>query len=513
MKEKRQKLIGPVSAWLERLFVERQIILRSEGHTRYFVFSRRMQMMLASVAIGMVGYASFATAAYVYQSRIAMTKDASVERSQLAYRNLLDQVADYRESIVTITRDLREKQSYLRQLFEQNEALKQHLSSAETQLKQTETERRQVADGRSAMREQMRLLENEMRNISTQNSGLEKHMSSLRNKLMETEAAKADLDQTRSQQANTIVELRQRLAVANTRGDTLEKDMVSMRQDLQKAMTDRGEILGEKDKLVSTIQTLESQMALMQVQHHEALRRFAERTAERIAFAEDLIAKTGVPVFDLLPGPPPPPPPPRQLITSGNAPKGGPFVPVIQEEQGGLLARFTPTARDTLKAATLDQATATVDAQISRWAVVQAILASMPFAAPLDDYALSSGFGGRHDPFNGRLARHEGLDFTSAYKAEVVSTAPGKVTYAGWRAAYGRLVEIDHGNGISTRYAHLAKIDVKSGEKVDFGDVVGLLGSSGRSTGPHLHYEILLNGRPYDPLKFIRAGQHVLKGE
>ncbi|WP_157089257.1 DUF5930 domain-containing protein, partial [Oceanibaculum pacificum] len=307
--EKRHKLLRPFAGLFERVFVERQIILRSEGHTRYFVFSKRMQMMMATAIVGVIGYASFTTAAYLYQSRIALTKDESVERSQLAYRNLLDQVADYRESIVSITTDLRDKQSYLRQLFEQNESLRQHLSSTESQLKQTESERQQVAEGRVAMRDQMRLLENEMRNIHTQNLSLEKHIASLRTKLIDAETAKANLDQTRSQQATVIQDLRQRLATAHSRGDGLEKEMVSMRQDLQKAMTDRSEILGEKDKLAATITSLEGQVVAMQQQHHEALRNFADRTAERIAFAEDLIAKTGVPVFDLLPGPPPPPPP------------------------------------------------------------------------------------------------------------------------------------------------------------------------------------------------------------
>ena len=144
-----------------------------------------------------------------------------------------------------------------------------------------------------AMRDQMKALENELKNMSTQNVGLEKHMAMLRGKLSDAEAAAANLDQTRSQQAATILDLRKRLALEQTRNERMEFEMASMRQDLQKAMSDRGEIVGEKETLHGSIERLERQIAEMKTAHHEALRRFAERTMERIAFAEDLIAKTG----------------------------------------------------------------------------------------------------------------------------------------------------------------------------------------------------------------------------
>ena len=93
----------------------------------------------------------------------------------------------------------------------------------------------------------------------------------------------------------------------------------------------------------------------------------------------------------------------------------------------------------------------------------------------------------------------------------LLSTAPGKVVVAGWKGRYGRLVEVDHGYGIRTRYAHLQKIEVKRGEYVYHRNTIGLLGSSGRSTGAHVHYEVLVNRRPRDPLKFLEAGMHLFK--
>ncbi|MGH6790121.1 MAG: M23 family metallopeptidase, partial [Pseudolabrys sp.] len=112
----------------------------------------------------------------------------------------------------------------------------------------------------------------------------------------------------------------------------------------------------------------------------------------------------------------------------------------------------------------------------------------------------------RTDPFLGRPAMHSGIDFRGAMGEPARVTAAGTVTMAGWDGGYGKMVEVDHGNGFSTRYGHLSEIDVKIGQKIRAGEVVGKIGSTGRSTGPHLHYETRINDQPLDPQKFLRAG-------
>jgi len=103
------------------------------------------------------------------------------------------------------------------------------------------------------------------------------------------------------------------------------------------------------------------------------------------------------------------------------------------------------------------------------------------------------------------------MDFGGPIRTSVYSTAPGKVVFAGWRGYYGRMVEIDHGNGVRTRYAHLKRILVKAGDVLPNRHKIGLLGSSGRSTGPHVHYEVRVKGKPLNPAKFLTAGRHVFK--
>lgn len=141
-----------------------------------------------------------------------------------------------------------------------------------------------------------------------------------------------------------------------------------------------------------------------------------------------------------------------------------------------------------------------------RWDQLQRALMVLPLAAPLAEYQVTSGFGRRRDPLNHRRALHPGIDLRGPLRAPVVATAPGRVVFAGRRGGYGRMVEIDHGLGVRTRYAHLLRITVRVGQGVSLGSRVGLLGSSGRSTGPHLHYEVLVDGRQRNPQPFLKAG-------
>ena len=136
-----------------------------------------------------------------------------------------------------------------------------------------------------------------------------------------------------------------------------------------------------------------------------------------------------------------------------------------------------------------------------------------PFAAPTSGTSRSSGFGVRFDPFTGRPAFHSGLDFAGPIMTPIYTTAPGVVSFTGVRSGYGNTIEIDHGDGFKTRYAHLAGIAVRIGQRVAVGQRIGAMGSTGRSTGPHLHYEVWVDGRPQNPDRFLRAGDYVQQVE
>jgi murein DD-endopeptidase MepM/ murein hydrolase activator NlpD len=170
---------------------------------------------------------------------------------------------------------------------------------------------------------------------------------------------------------------------------------------------------------------------------------------------------------------------------------GGPFVPFSIRKDAGAFER--QLYRVQIARASANSLTQTLSAVPVR----------KPITGEID---LSSGFGVRADPFLGRPAMHTGLDFRSSTGDPVRATATGKVESAGWSGGYGKMVEIDHGNGFSTRYGHLSEIEVKVGQQIKIGQTIGRVGSTGRSTGPHLHYETRIDGDAVDPQKFLRAG-------
>ena len=160
----------------------------------------------------------------------------------------------------------------------------------------------------------------------------------------------------------------------------------------------------------------------------------------------------------------------------------------------------------------LEGALVNVNGMLDHLDGLQRIVRGLPLTSPLDYYYVSSRYGRRKDPINGTTAMHRGVDFGAMHRATVYSTAPGKVIYAGWKGKFGRFIEIDHGNGVITRYGHLRRIYVKRGQEIRYRTKIGQMGNSGRSTGTHLHYEIHVNKRSVDPLKIMKAGKNVFKG-
>lgn len=145
---------------------------------------------------------------------------------------------------------------------------------------------------------------------------------------------------------------------------------------------------------------------------------------------------------------------------------------------------------------------------------LQRLLPQVPLRTPaLGMTEQTSGFGTRLDPFLGRPAFHAGIDFRGDVGAPVRATAGGKVVSAGYNGGYGNMVEIDHGNGLTTRYAHLSAVTASEDQYVAAGAVVGRLGSTGRSTGPHLHYEVRVDGEAVDPTRFLRAGRRLFEAQ
>ena len=148
---------------------------------------------------------------------------------------------------------------------------------------------------------------------------------------------------------------------------------------------------------------------------------------------------------------------------------------------------------------------------LARMSALERALEGVPQVVPAADHRITSTFGYRSDPFTRRSAMHSGIDFKGAMGSPIFAAATGEVTFAGRKSGYGNCVEITHANGIVTRYAHLSRIDVTAGQPIEAGETLGGLGSTGRSTGPHLHFEVRINGKAVNPRPFLETAPDVLK--
>jgi murein DD-endopeptidase MepM/ murein hydrolase activator NlpD len=217
-------------------------------------------------------------------------------------------------------------------------------------------------------------------------------------------------------------------------------------------------------------------MSLQSIEQEQLARiRGLTVTVEEMADAMSVIMRrTGVSVQ----------PAPAQTQASGI---GGPFV--------------EPAAADPF-----DNQIDQLDTALTRLETVRQTAIALPYGNPAPGHEITSRFGNRIDPFLGRLALHAGIDFQADTGADVRATGAGRVITAGYNSGYGNMVEIDHGHGITTRYGHLSRLLVSEGDTVASGDAIAKAGSTGRSTGPHVHYEVRRDGEATDPIHFLNAG-------
>ena len=235
----------------------------------------------------------------------------------------------------------------------------------------------------------------------------------------------------------------------------------------------------DRDMLQRRVTQLTQSLAKLRESHGAFLRHSADITAMRIGELERTLASVGV----------------NAKGGDGKFGRGGPYI--APGHGDALSDDFNPVSLFNSHADRLDN--------------LSTVMKTLPLASPLQEYEMTSAFGTRNDPINSMTGIHEGLDMGASIGTPVAATGDGQVVWAGWRDRYGNLIEIDHGNGLRTRYGHLSKVMVTVGAHVSRGAVIGLVGETGRTTGPHLHYEVRIGEQATNPMKFILAGQNVLK--
>lgn len=325
-----------------------------------------------------------------------------------------------------------------------------------------------------------------MLSLVEQNTSMQKNLKTVKTQLATTEQQRQTIIASREGLKGKVGDLENKLRSLSSRGLALKENADNLESDLQAALKERNEALFKGNQMRRKIKELGVRFADLQENEQGAVKGLTESAQVNIDNMEKVVKMTGLNIT-------------RLLKADGDIPRnqGGPFIAVGPDKLPGGELRASLT---------------NLELRLAYSQSLQGLMKKIPLASPLNYYRINSGFGKRLDPINKKWSNHYGLDLGAPKNSRIYNAAPGVVIYAGWKGKYGKFIEIDHGAGIKTRYGHLNKILVKKGQKIKFRTKIALVGSTGRSTGPHLHYEVLFNGRAINPMKFIKAGRYVYKG-
>ena len=460
-------------AWLHETFPERQIYIRSDSRVQFFTFSPTLQATIAGLALIFLTWVAFATVNVVFKDRIIAAKEHRYQEMQAAYESRL---ADLQGSY---------------------DELNGALIGAEDRFRATANELQVKQNTIMKFVDQKDQVDATLKSLATGKVATAKVLASAN--ISPTLAAPTDEDAVvnlaaQKQAADVDYRPATQQAIAPARASIV--DVANVVGHLRRlvfgsalsASPDGGPATLVSHPGLRSLDTETHRVSQIGTAETEMLAGTEQRLNEQVATLQGVIRQTGID--------------PKRYLSQRTAVEGvgGPDIPIQSVRISGIDdTRFNTTYMSA--AAVLEQMNGLI-----------AALRHIPLAVPLaGNYDASSGYGPRVDPFTGQYSFHPGMDFAGPYGSSVTATAPGSVVWAGPRGGYGNLVEIDHGFGIRTRYAHLSTILVRVGQRVALGTPVGRLGSTGRSTGPHVHYEIWYQDALRNPDRFIQTGRRFLE--
>jgi murein DD-endopeptidase MepM/ murein hydrolase activator NlpD len=464
-----------------RCFPEVGIHCRTASWSSRILVPPAAQVAVAAAAIAVAVALSYLSFSRINYDRTVADREGAVIRAETANADLQDELAKLRDQLALALREAEQAKARSSALASQADTL----DSSQNKAIQQRTDLRQPLPTPDAT-------------AAAQIGRLTRTLEQSQRELHQAEAQRAALalrlsriDKDRSDQ--------------QSHHDQYKAALDAAAKKLQQVSGERDKVVFERDRLRARIAEIEQKRSDRQSSRLQQLG--AEFRSTGLATGELAQSEAGLPQPELPISDAPPEPKPespsfaeftqqaidefrRILASTGlnverlfpqfkqRRAEGGPFVPPPKGDQPPGIST------DKLEA-------------------MRSLIKSLPLSVPLDHYQLESRFGPRHDPFNHRLSFHTGLDLSAPYMSSVYATAGGVVTYAGYRSDYGKVVEIDHGNGIATVYGHLHRYIVAVGQTVAEHSQIGFLGTTGRSSGPHVHYEVLVNDEPQDPEKFI----------
>ena len=457
---------------LQRFFPERQLIVRSGERMRTLRLSSNRQAVIVAFLFVVGGWTMLSSGLAMSHGERIRAKNVEIKDARVGYEQLLAQVSIYKERVSELTTNLEHNYSKSLALVDkESNLLKDRAAELGPSPAKHSLVSKLTSKAKDVMSDPMGAFSGDSGNVelALSRAKLERgHADDERRHLL-TELADVEDSMV------DVVGHHQKTPFIAT--DSLELRQVVLQRDMA---------ISEKDDLSDRVSSLEGQIRDMESNDLLLYHRFSEVTETKISDIQNSLSTTGLDI--------------EMLVKRQNNEKG----------KGGPLILLDPSTQRT---GPLEESLNLLNSNVDYLQDLQRVVVRLPIDTPLPHYQVNDPFGVRSDPFTGKLAQHTGVDLGSPYKDEVLSTGEGKVIHADVSSDYGRNVIVDHGMGLQTRYAHLARFMVKEGEKVERGTVIGQVGCSGRCTGPHVHYEVIYNGNPVNPLKFMKAGKNVLKGE
>lgn len=443
-----KRLAYRIHAALERRFPERRLFLKSDTETRFIRLGSGTQALGVVVGALTLGWTILATAIIVMDSLGAGDARQQAQRQQSLY--------EARLSALSTDRDLRADEAARAQ--ERFNLALAEVSQMQARLLASEESRKELE------------------------TGIDVIQDTLRRTIQERDAARAEV-------AQYAATLRQDTGSARTEQAQIrdtEATVDVLTDALAATAQERDAMAKVADAARAEVAEIEAAKRSIEVRNDAIFARLEEAVTVSMEPLDRMFRAAGMSPEEVL-----------SAVRRGYSGQGGPLSPITLSAAGGTLSPEEVRANTILQG--LDQMN-----------LYRLAAAKSPFAMPVrGNFRFTSGFGYRRDPKGAGTRMHEGADFAGATGTPIHATADGVVTHAGWEGGYGRMVTIRHDFGIETRYAHLSQIRVEKGQRVSRGDRIGDMGSSGRSTGTHLHYEVRIGGDPVNPMTFIRAARDV----
>nr|WP_174829343.1 MULTISPECIES: M23 family metallopeptidase [Ruegeria] len=429
----------------ERYFPERRVFLKSDKDTRFIRLSSETQVVAVAGVAVMVGWTAVATAILLMDSIGSGNFREQAKRDQATYQERLN--------VLSAERDARAQEAL---------AAQDRFNAALEQI--------------SAMQSELLASENRRRELET---GIEVIQTTLRTTMKQREDARKELAALKQENSN---------ADMYVTASSAPVQMAFMTDALARTAEERDQIAADARQALDQRDDLELEIRLMQERSDEIFRQLEEAMVISVEPLDKMFRQAGMPTDRII-----------EEVRRGYSGMGGPLTPLSLSTRGEVDELSAEEARANTLLKQMDQL------NLYRLAAEKA-----PFANPVHSAVrFTSGYGSRRDPKTGGRRMHNGVDFAGPQGTDIFATADGVVTHAGWQSGFGRLVKIKHAFGIETLYAHNTKINVKVGQRVSRGDHIADMGSTGRSTGTHLHYEVRVNGKPVNPMTYIKAARNV----